>query len=74
LEEIMNIIVTLIIGGIIGWLASLIMKTNAQMGILANIVVGIIGGSSASGSRARWTSGHPGPPCSGSSPSSAPSS
>lgn len=39
----MNIIVTLIIGGVIGWLASLIMKTNAQMGILANIVVGIIG-------------------------------
>jgi uncharacterized membrane protein YeaQ/YmgE (transglycosylase-associated protein family) len=39
----MNIIVTLIIGGVIGWLASMIMKTNAQMGILANIVVGIIG-------------------------------
>ena len=39
----MNILVTIIIGGIIGWLASLIMKTNAQMGILANIVVGIIG-------------------------------
>ena len=39
----MNILVTLIIGGVIGWLASLIMKTNAQMGILANIVVGIIG-------------------------------
>ena len=39
----MNIIVTLIIGGVIGWLASLVMKTNAQMGILANIVVGIIG-------------------------------
>jgi len=39
----MNIIVTLIIGGVIGWLASLIMKTDAQMGILANIVVGIIG-------------------------------
>jgi uncharacterized membrane protein YeaQ/YmgE (transglycosylase-associated protein family) len=39
----MNILVTIIIGGIIGWLASLIMKTNAQMGILANVVVGIIG-------------------------------
>ena len=39
----MNVIVTLIIGGVIGWLASLIMKTDAQMGILANIVVGIIG-------------------------------
>lgn len=39
----MNILVTIIIGGVIGWLASLIMKTNAQMGILANVVVGIIG-------------------------------
>ncbi|PWB78292.1 MAG: GlsB/YeaQ/YmgE family stress response membrane protein [Holophagae bacterium] len=39
----MNVLITIIIGGIIGWLASLIMKTNAQMGILANIVVGIIG-------------------------------
>ena len=39
----MNIIVTLIIGGVIGWLASMIMKTNAQMGIIANVVVGIIG-------------------------------
>jgi len=46
----MNIIVTIIIGGVIGWLASLIMKTDAQMGILANIVVGIIAGSWASGS------------------------
>jgi uncharacterized membrane protein YeaQ/YmgE (transglycosylase-associated protein family) len=39
----MDIIVTLIIGGIIGWLGSMVMKTDAQMGILANIVVGIIG-------------------------------
>ena len=38
-----NLIVTLIIGGVIGWLASMVMKTNAQMGILANVVVGIIG-------------------------------
>lgn len=36
-------IVSIIIGGIIGWLASLIMKTNQQMGILANIAVGIVG-------------------------------
>jgi uncharacterized membrane protein YeaQ/YmgE (transglycosylase-associated protein family) len=36
---------TLIVGGIIGWLASLVMKTNRQMGIIANIVVGIIGSS-----------------------------
>jgi uncharacterized membrane protein YeaQ/YmgE (transglycosylase-associated protein family) len=38
-----NLITTLIIGGVVGWLASIIMKTNAQMGILANIIVGIIG-------------------------------
>ena len=39
----MGLIVTLIIGGVIGWLASLVMKTGGQMGIIANIVVGIIG-------------------------------
>jgi len=39
----MSFIVTLIIGGVVGWLASLVMKTGAQMGIIANIVVGIIG-------------------------------
>ena len=39
----MSLIMTIIIGGIIGWLASILMKTNAQMGILANVVVGIIG-------------------------------
>jgi uncharacterized membrane protein YeaQ/YmgE (transglycosylase-associated protein family) len=38
-----NLFVTLIIGGIVGWLASIMMRTNAQMGILANVVVGIIG-------------------------------
>ena len=40
-----NIIVTLVIGGIVGWLGSLIMKTDAQAGIIANIIVGIIGSS-----------------------------
>jgi uncharacterized membrane protein YeaQ/YmgE (transglycosylase-associated protein family) len=39
----MEILVTLILGGIVGWLGSLIMKTNAQMGIIANVIVGIIG-------------------------------
>lgn len=39
----MGLIVTAIIGGVIGWLASLVMKTGAQMGIIANIIVGIIG-------------------------------
>jgi uncharacterized membrane protein YeaQ/YmgE (transglycosylase-associated protein family) len=41
----MNWIVTLVVGGIIGWLASLLMKTNKQMGIVANVVVGIVGSS-----------------------------
>jgi uncharacterized membrane protein YeaQ/YmgE (transglycosylase-associated protein family) len=39
----MGLIVSIVIGGVIGWLASIIMKTNAQMGVLANIVVGIVG-------------------------------
>ena len=39
----MDLIVTLIVGGVIGWLASIIMKTNAQMGLLANVIVGIVG-------------------------------
>jgi uncharacterized membrane protein YeaQ/YmgE (transglycosylase-associated protein family) len=39
----MNLIIQLIIGGIIGWLASMVMKTNAQMGMIANVVVGIVG-------------------------------
>ena len=38
-----NLIVTLIIGGVIGWLASILMKANARMGILANVIVGVIG-------------------------------
>ena len=39
----MGLIIWLIVGGIIGWLASMIMKTDAQQGILLNVVVGIIG-------------------------------
>ena len=39
----MNIIVWLVVGGIIGWLATIIMRTDAQQGIFLNIVVGIIG-------------------------------
>jgi uncharacterized membrane protein YeaQ/YmgE (transglycosylase-associated protein family) len=44
-EEHMNWIVTLVVGGVIGWLASLVMKTNKQMGIIANVLVGIVGSS-----------------------------
>ena len=43
----MGIIIWLIIGGICGWLASIIMKRDAQQGILLNIVVGIVGAAIA---------------------------
>ena len=39
----MILIIEMVIGGIIGWLASIIMKTDMQMGLLANIIVGIVG-------------------------------
>jgi uncharacterized membrane protein YeaQ/YmgE (transglycosylase-associated protein family) len=39
----MGWIVSLIIGGLVGWIASLVMKTDAQMGMIANVVVGIVG-------------------------------
>ncbi len=39
----MGWIVSLIIGGIVGWIASIIMKTNAQMGWVANVLVGVVG-------------------------------
>jgi uncharacterized membrane protein YeaQ/YmgE (transglycosylase-associated protein family) len=39
----MNLIIWLIVGGVIGWLASIIMKTDAQQGIILNVVVGIVG-------------------------------
>ena len=39
----MGIIIWLIVGGIVGWLASIIMKRDGQQGILLNIIVGIVG-------------------------------
>ncbi len=39
----MNFIIWLIVGGVIGWLASLVMRTDAQQGIFLNIIVGIVG-------------------------------
>jgi uncharacterized membrane protein YeaQ/YmgE (transglycosylase-associated protein family) len=39
----MNLIIWLIVGGIVGWVASIIMRTNGQQGILLNIVVGVVG-------------------------------
>ena len=39
----MNFIIWLVVGGIIGWIASMIMSTDAQQGIILNVVVGIVG-------------------------------
>jgi uncharacterized membrane protein YeaQ/YmgE (transglycosylase-associated protein family) len=39
----MNFIVWLIVGGIVGWIASILMGTNAQQGLILNVVVGIVG-------------------------------
>jgi uncharacterized membrane protein YeaQ/YmgE (transglycosylase-associated protein family) len=39
----MGFLIWLIVGGVVGWLASLIMKTDGQQGILLNVVVGIVG-------------------------------
>ena len=39
----MSLIMWLIVGGILGWLASIVMKTNDRQGIILNIVVGVIG-------------------------------
>ncbi|MET0179604.1 MAG: GlsB/YeaQ/YmgE family stress response membrane protein [Novosphingobium sp.] len=39
----MGIIILIVVGGILGWLASIVMRTDAQQGILMNVVVGIIG-------------------------------
>lgn len=42
-ELIVNFIIWLIVGGLLGWVASIIMKTNAQQGMVLNVVVGIVG-------------------------------
>ena len=39
----MGIIILIIVGGILGWLASIVMRTDAQQGVLLNVVVGIVG-------------------------------
>jgi uncharacterized membrane protein YeaQ/YmgE (transglycosylase-associated protein family) len=39
----MNFIIWIIVGGVIGWLASIVMKTDAAQGLLLNVVVGIVG-------------------------------
>ena len=61
----MNWLVTIVIGGIVGWLASIVMNNNAQIGLIANLLVGIVGSSlgfwlagmlglGASGAVAQW--------------------
>lgn len=39
----MNFLIWLIVGGLIGWLASMLMKTNDQQGVILNVVVGVVG-------------------------------
>ena len=39
----MGLLILLVVGGVIGWLASLMMRTDAQQGIVLNVVVGIVG-------------------------------
>ena len=39
----MNILIWLVVGGLVGWVASMIMKTDGQQGIFLNVVVGIVG-------------------------------
>lgn len=39
----MGLLILLVVGGVVGWLASLVMRTDAQQGIFLNVVVGIVG-------------------------------
>ncbi len=39
----MNLLILLIVGGVLGWLASIVMRTDGQQGLILNIVVGIVG-------------------------------
>ena len=42
-KNVVNLILWLVIGGVLGWLASIVMKTDAQQGIFLNVIVGIVG-------------------------------
>ncbi|MEK7612445.1 MAG: GlsB/YeaQ/YmgE family stress response membrane protein [Patescibacteria group bacterium] len=39
----MNILIWILFGALVGWIASMIMGTNAQQGVILNVVVGIVG-------------------------------
>lgn len=41
--DLTSLLVTLALGGVCGWVASILMKTDGQMGIVANVVVGVVG-------------------------------
>jgi uncharacterized membrane protein YeaQ/YmgE (transglycosylase-associated protein family) len=41
----MNFLLWIVFGGLVGWVASLVMRTDAQQGILINVIVGIVGAS-----------------------------
>jgi uncharacterized membrane protein YeaQ/YmgE (transglycosylase-associated protein family) len=43
MEDTMGLIILLVVGGLIGWVASMIMRTDGQQGIVLNVVVGIVG-------------------------------
>jgi uncharacterized membrane protein YeaQ/YmgE (transglycosylase-associated protein family) len=43
----MNLIIWLVVGGLIGWVASMMMRTNGQQGLILNVVVGVIGAALA---------------------------
>ena len=38
-----NFIIWLVVGGLIGWVASMLMRTDAQQGLILNVIVGIVG-------------------------------
>lgn len=42
-----NLILWLVVGGVLGWVASMIMRTDAQQGVFLNVVVGIVGAALA---------------------------
>lgn len=38
-----NFIIWLVVGGLIGWVASMVMRTDGQQGVFLNVIVGIVG-------------------------------
>jgi len=42
-----NVIIWLVVGGLLGWVASLIMRTDGQQGLFLNVIVGIVGAALA---------------------------